>query len=135
MPVNGSTEETRKAPISRNRTLIIALAVVVVAGLAAVVITLTTGSGGDSPRAVSGPSSGAPSAGPAVDPQRKGQPDCAPKPSDCGYPDATNTGVPAGTKLEVMTGDQKITEAGTVIEGKDIRGCITVVAPHVTIRN
>ncbi|MFI7636464.1 hypothetical protein [Nonomuraea sp. NPDC049400] len=59
---------------------------------------------------------------------------CALKPSQCGYPDATNTGVPAGTKLKVVNGDLTVTKAGAVIEGKDIRGCVLVKAPNVTIR-
>jgi hypothetical protein len=36
--------------------------------------------------------------------------------------------------LQVLHGNQKITKAGTVIDGKDIRGCVEVDAPHVTIR-
>jgi hypothetical protein len=59
---------------------------------------------------------------------------CASGPSRCGYPDAGSTGVPAGTALTVMSGDQKITTAGTVLERKDIRGCVTILAPNVTIR-
>jgi hypothetical protein len=61
-------------------------------------------------------------------------PDCAPRPSACGYPDATNTGVPAGTKLTVVNGDMTVTQAGAVIDSKDIRGCVNVKAPNVTIR-
>jgi hypothetical protein len=59
---------------------------------------------------------------------------CSPKPSGCGLPDATNTGVPASTKLSVVDGNLTVTEAGAVIEGKDIRGCVDVKAPNVTIR-
>lgn len=59
---------------------------------------------------------------------------CAPQPSACGYPDATNTGVPAGTALTVVTGDQTIRTAGTVLDGKDIRGCVKVAAANVTIK-
>jgi hypothetical protein len=62
------------------------------------------------------------------------RPNCAAKPSGCGLPDATNTGVPAGTRLTVVTGDLTVTKAGTVVDGKDIRGCVLVKAPNVTIR-
>ncbi|MBN1171694.1 MAG: right-handed parallel beta-helix repeat-containing protein [Micromonosporaceae bacterium] len=62
------------------------------------------------------------------------RPNCAPDPSRCGFPDETNTGVPAGTKLTVVTGDLTITRRGEVIEGKDIRGCVTIKARDVTIR-
>ncbi|WP_437740403.1 right-handed parallel beta-helix repeat-containing protein [Sorangium sp. So ce302] len=51
------------------------------------------------------------------------------------YPDADCTGVPAGTLLTVMEGDLNITDAYTVIDGKDIRGCVSVNAPGVVIRN
>ncbi|MEV0384656.1 hypothetical protein [Nonomuraea sp. NPDC050643] len=71
----------------------------------------------------------------ATPPNRTAKPvNCALKPSRCGYPDATNTGVPAGTKLTVVNGHLSITKAGTVIDGKDIRGCVLVKAPNVTIR-
>lgn len=66
-----------------------------------------------------------------VDPHR---PNCAPKPSACGLPDATNTGVPAGTSLTVVNGDVYVTTAGTVIDAKDIRGCVIIEAANVTIR-
>lgn len=50
-------------------------------------------------------------------------------------PDATTTGVPTGTPLTVREGDLTITQAGTVIDGMDVRGFITVKAKNVTIRN
>lgn len=59
---------------------------------------------------------------------------CQQNPSKCGYPDATNTGVPAGTMLAKMNGDLTISTANTVIDGKDITGCITVTAPGVIIK-
>jgi hypothetical protein len=42
--------------------------------------------------------------------------------------------VPAGTHLTVLSGNQKITRDGTVIDRKDIRGCVEIAAPRVTIR-
>jgi hypothetical protein len=51
------------------------------------------------------------------------------------YPDASCTGVPAGTTLTAVSGDVHITTAGAVVDGKDIDGCVFVEAPNVTIRN
>jgi hypothetical protein len=62
------------------------------------------------------------------------RPNCSPQPSACGFPDATNTGVPAGTGLAVINGNLSISQVDAVVEGKDIRGCVEVKAPHVTIR-
>lgn len=73
--------------------------------------------------------SGTPTPSPSA--KRKG---CAATPSACGYPDATTTGVPAGTALTVVSGDLTITKKGAVVTGKDIRGCVLVKAPNVTIR-
>jgi hypothetical protein len=50
------------------------------------------------------------------------------------WPNATNTGVPAGTTLTVVNGNLTIDTANTVIDGKDIRGCVNVTAPGVIIR-
>ncbi len=87
---------------------------------------------GTSPGAVSASAApGRPTAGGPPDPR---QPNCASRPSGCGFPDGTNTGVPTGTKLAVREGNQKITAAGTVIDGQDIRGCVEIAAPDVTIR-
>ncbi|MFS8065512.1 MAG: hypothetical protein ACMG6S_03985, partial [Byssovorax sp.] len=48
-------------------------------------------------------------------------------------PDASNTGVPAGTKL-TPSGSIKVTEDGAVIENLHVTGTITVLANNVTIR-
>ena len=50
-----------------------------------------------------------------------------------GYPNATNTGVPAGTTL-TPTGSLSITTNGTVIDAKDVNGSIYVNANNVTIK-
>ncbi len=50
-------------------------------------------------------------------------------------PDASTTGVPRGTHLTVHNGDLTITKAGTVVDGMDIRGFVTVKAKDVVIRN
>lgn len=62
------------------------------------------------------------------------QANCIVKPSDCGYPDETNTGVPAGTVL-TNSGSITVTTAGTVIDKKNISGQVIIRANNVTIRN
>jgi hypothetical protein len=49
-------------------------------------------------------------------------------------PDATNTGVPAGTVLTAWGGGT-ITTANTVISGRDITGQVTIAASGVVIKN
>ncbi|BDZ46235.1 hypothetical protein [Naasia aerilata] len=44
-------------------------------------------------------------------------------------------GVPAGTTLRLVTGDQTITTPGTVLDGLDIHGRVIVKAANVTIKN
>ncbi|HEX3082271.1 MAG TPA: hypothetical protein VHQ86_03385, partial [Candidatus Saccharimonadia bacterium] len=64
-------------------------------------------------------------------------PTAAPAPGGCAlpkYPDASCTGVPAGTILTNAT-DMTITTPGAVISGKNITGCIDVRAPGVIIKN
>jgi hypothetical protein len=56
-------------------------------------------------------------------------------PASGGKPGASNTGVPAGTKLTVHEGDLRITEPGTVVDSLDIHGFVQVSAANVTIRN
>jgi hypothetical protein len=63
-----------------------------------------------------------------------GKTNCAAKPSACGYPDETNTGVPAGITLQ-KSGSVFASRAGQVIEGLDITGEIVVTAPNVVIKN
>jgi parallel beta-helix repeat protein len=51
-----------------------------------------------------------------------------------GFPDATNTGVPAGVTL-TPSGELIINTPGIVIEGLDIRGMVTINADNVTLKN
>jgi hypothetical protein len=95
----------------------------------------------DQPSSSSPSSSGAPGNGNATG--------CAVSPHTCGYPDATNTGVPAGTSLlsvpgQVTSGDGwhwdprgwlSITKSGAVLSGVSIDATISVEAPNVTIRD
>jgi hypothetical protein len=59
---------------------------------------------------------------------------CFASPHACGFPDATNTGVPAGTTL-TASGSLNVTQAGTVISGKQVTGTINILANNVTIEN
>jgi hypothetical protein len=63
-------------------------------------------------------------AAPPVPPVRKG-----------GKPGTSNTGVPAGTKLTVVTGTQTYSKANQVISGLDIHGFVQIHAKNVTIKN
>jgi hypothetical protein len=73
---------------------------------------------------------------------------CGPSPHRCGYPDATNTGVPKGMALRSVPGQVSsgpgwsysdgsvnISAAGAVFEGFSVKGSINVMASHVTIKN
>jgi len=63
------------------------------------------------------------------------QASCITSPHVCGYPDATNTGVPAGTTL-TTSGCITVTTNGAVIQNLSITDCnITVKANNVTIKN
>jgi hypothetical protein len=82
------------------------------------------------PKQDAGPNdAGAVEASPFVDSGSDGS--LCPLPS---YPTAACTGVPPGTSLTVVTGDITVTTADTVIEGKDIRGCVIARAPGLVIR-
>jgi hypothetical protein len=59
----------------------------------------------------------------------------AAEPAESGVPGADTTGVPAGVALRVHDGDIVVTTAGTVLDGLDIRGTVSVRANDVTIRN
>ena len=52
-----------------------------------------------------------------------------------GFPNATNTGVPAGVTLTPYYGDLVINTPGAVIEGLDIHGQVTINASNVTLKN
>jgi hypothetical protein len=52
-----------------------------------------------------------------------------------GKPSRANTGVPAGTKLTIVTGDVTYAKDGTIVEGKDFRGFVRVTGRNITLRN
>jgi len=61
------------------------------------------------------------------------RPTVAPRPG--GKPGPANTGVPTGTHLTVVTGDQVYARAGQTISGLDIHGFVQIRAKNVTIKN
>ncbi len=61
------------------------------------------------------------------------QTNCINDPSSCGYPDATNTGVPAGTTLTPRSGDVSVTAAGTTVKDLAVTGEILVEANNTTV--
>ena len=65
-----------------------------------------------------------------------GSAEVAPRPTPVGMPGADNTGVPAGTVItKVHDGNLDIDKDGTVIDGWDIRGYVSIKAKNVVIRN
>lgn len=64
------------------------------------------------------------------------QKNCINVPSACGYPDQTNSGVPAGTPLTARTGNIVVSTPGATISGISLTGGdIEVTANNVTIKN
>ncbi len=59
---------------------------------------------------------------------------CFAQPSRCGYPDATNTGVPAGTSLS-PSGSVTVSDDGATLSGMRITGSVTIDADNVTIED
>jgi hypothetical protein len=57
-----------------------------------------------------------------------------PAPTLAAWPDASNTGVPAGKSLN-PSGGFTVTQAGAVVDGLDIDGCLVIRANNVTVQN
>jgi hypothetical protein len=75
-----------------------------------------------------------PTAGPSTSPTTS--PTTAPtQPAGTAKPDASNTGVVAGTALTVVTGNQTFSTSGQVITGKDFRGYVKVTGTNITFKN
>jgi hypothetical protein len=73
---------------------------------------------------------------PAASPPAPAPPAPAPPAVIRGYPNPTNTGVPAGwTPRHTTNGDMTVTTNGAVIDGELVTGSISVRAQNVTIRN
>lgn len=63
------------------------------------------------------------------------QTNCISTPSSCGYPDATNSGVPAGASLSSATEERHVNTAGSTIKDLAVTGTIYVEANNVTIED
>jgi len=63
------------------------------------------------------------------------QTNCIKVPSACGYPDATNTGVPAGTALKSESQNISVNKAGTTIKDIALDAEISVEANNTTIED
>lgn len=88
---------------------------------------------------VSGGPAGVPTAGPPTSggPVSTAKPAGPPAPAQgplAEWPDAANTGLPAGTALQVQAGDLHITQAGALIADRHVTGSVYVEAPNVTLR-
>lgn len=117
---------------------------------AALLLALTTGCGSAAPRS-SGPDLAGPEASSPAEteptpsvrliPPVTSAPSLSPSPSRkppvrrTGKPGPSNTGVPAGTKLTVVTGDVTYAKDGAVISGKDFRGFVKVTGRNITLKN
>jgi hypothetical protein len=55
--------------------------------------------------------------------------------NDMAFPDASTTGVPAGTSLTPYSGNFTSSFSGQIIEGLDVDGAIIINHPGVTVRN
>jgi hypothetical protein len=141
-------------PRSRRRWAVAAVAGVLVVAAAGAAAVLTNrdgdarrgtlaGQSGDSP--ASGDPSVMPSLAPATTatsktpsaspkPSAKAKPSTKEIPAKSSFPDAGNTGVPSGVGLKQMTGELVVKKAGTVIDGIDLVGRLSVQADNVTIR-
>lgn len=78
--------------------------------------------------------SGSPTPIPTPSPTATPGLNCMPQPSRCGYPDSTNTGVPAGQALSPRSGDVHLNLSGTYTN-LDIAGCVYVEANNVILKN
>jgi hypothetical protein len=58
-----------------------------------------------------------------------------PAPRAGGKPGPGNTGVPAGTRLTLVNGDQTFATSNQVVSGMDIHGFVRITGKNVTIKN
>ena len=63
-----------------------------------------------------------------------GRTNCVSQPRGCGYPDATTTGVPAGTALTAFNGTLTLSTNGQVVSGLNITGNVVITASNVTLQ-
>ena len=108
--------------------------------------TFTVGGASTTPPSAPGTPSTTPSTSPSSTPSSTptGSPSTSPtssptasptQPAGTAKPDASNTGVVAGTALTVVTGNQTFSTSGQVITGKDFRGYVKVTGSNITFKN
>jgi hypothetical protein len=85
------------------------------------------------PNSTPPPPTPTPAPTPTPTPTPSPTPTPTPTPAPMDFPNASSTGVPAGTTLTAYTGPSTISTPGTVVDGK-IMGCVRVTAPGVVIR-
>jgi hypothetical protein len=97
---------------------------------------------------VAGSACVAPTKVPVPGPKPTATKNCAKNPSSCGFPDGTNTGVPAGTKLTAVPGQATkgsgwhwdsrgwlvVDGKGAVLDHVSVTSGIVVIASNVTIK-
>jgi hypothetical protein len=82
-----------------------------------------------------GPTTPPPSPSPTTTPPTQTV-NCILSPHLCGFPDATNTGVPPNwVPIRNQTGGLNVSTPGSIIDGWNITGCVTIRAANVIIRN
>ena len=69
---------------------------------------------------------------PTSSPTQSAEPTPAPTPE---WPTAATTGVPAGVTLKPYTGSMRITTNGTILDGYDFSGTLSIDATDVVIKN
>jgi hypothetical protein len=113
----------------------LAAAVIGVTAASVFVVHAVSGTGHHAratPQTTSHPLSPSAAAPPSLDPAKH---DCSRRPSGCGYPDASNTGVSPGVALQ-PSGCVSADTPGQVVENVSIKDCtIDVSARDVVIRN
>ena len=102
----------------------------------------TTGAGSSgpgTPGATSAAATGTPTAGAQASatpsPTKAKTTTKPPPPSSGGRPGPGNTGVPAGTRLRVLQGDQEFSVDNQVISGIDAHGIVRITGRNITIKN
>jgi hypothetical protein len=113
---------------------VLAIAVVALAGI----YLATRGGSGEGVTQADAAAKGSGGPRPAVPRAAKRKPSqskrCFAVPHLCGYPDATNTGVPEGVALQ-PSGSITVTAPGTTVSDVDVSGSIEVLADDVTIED
>jgi hypothetical protein len=147
VPAHGASHRSRQ-PVHRpprsRRHLVAAGAAAALVG--AILIAVAIVAARPAPRSANaGPPDGAPqlwdepplsaSAAPSVSASPSATPSPKPSPRPGGKPGPANTGVPAGTRLTVVTGNQTYATDNQVVSGLDIHGFVQIRARNVTIRN